>query len=61
MGNILKLPCHNCASECTAAKGCPAGASANCCENATYTAKFLDYGAQMKASISASSKETQVM
>eukprot|EP00729_Bicosta_minor_P000484 gene484-29709_t len=52
MGNILKLPCHNCAAKCTAS-GCPAGAVADCCGNTTYTEKFLEYGVQMKASISA--------
>lgn len=52
MGNILKLPCHNCAATCTAS-GCPAGAVADCCGNTTYTEKFLEYGVQMKASISA--------
>eukprot|EP00040_Diaphanoeca_grandis_P028198 m.162258 g.162258 ORF g.162258 m.162258 type:complete len:518 (-) comp31270_c0_seq1:36-1589(-) len=52
MGNILKLPCHDCSGgKCSQNGGCPAGAVANCCNNASYTTSFLAYGVTMKDSI----------
>jgi hypothetical protein len=53
LGNLLKLPCHDCSGgKCTSA-GCPAGTVANCCGHDDYTAAFLAYGATMKTSIRA--------
>lgn len=54
LGNLLKLPCHDCSGgKCSAAGGCPAGTKADCCGNASYTDAFLAYGVQMKQSIRA--------
>ena len=52
MGNILKMPCHDCSGGKCKSTGCPAGTKANCCSNPDYTKAFLAYGALMKTTIS---------
>lgn len=53
MGNILKLPCHDCSGGRCTKGGCPSGVKADCCGNETYTEAFLGYGVTMKGSIQA--------